>query len=117
MATVRIGAVAAASSVAITLIVAPSASAATISGTNTCIHHATRARTAPVGIWVEPIGGGSPGWAVNTRRATYSDFSFTANGATRFVLRTGCGGTPQNWASSITSPPVNGIGTTITNTW
>lgn len=112
-----IGTVAAVSAIGSLLISAPAANAATVvNGTATCKHHATGAYSRPVGMWVEAVGGGTSGWASLTPNGTSSNFYYSTNGATKFVLHVGCGGTPQNWASNVSSVPVVGY-TTVTVTW
>ncbi|AXK77465.1 MULTISPECIES: hypothetical protein [Mycobacteriaceae] len=96
---------------------APAAQAATVvNGTATCKYYSNGALSRPVGMWVEAIGGGQSGWAALTPNGTSSNFSYSTNGASKFILHVGCGGTPQNWASNIPTVPVVGY-TTVTVTW
>jgi len=97
----------------------PAAHAKTsVSGTATCVHHKTNKKTRPVGIWVDAgRDGGKSGWAKLTPNGTSSKFSYSNDGAKNFILRIGCGGTPQKWASSVSTAPVVGSNVKVTATW
>ena len=117
MTNARIGAGAAALAVLSALTAAPVAHAATVvNGTATCKYHSNGSLSRPVGMWAEAVGGGQSGWASLTPNGTSSKFYYSTNGATKFVLHVGCGGTSQNWAVNQATVPVVGY-TTVTITW
>lgn len=84
----------------LTVTARPVIAASSISGTVTCM-----TGRYVEGIWV--IGQSSTsGWAwMSAPGNTHSQvsFSYTLNNGGSFDLHVGCGGTPQNWASTSTS--------------
>lgn len=92
--------------VASMVLAVPTSYAATyISGTAQCV-----SGNNVVGVWIEATNGGS-GWAYWTptpglpSEATYS---YTLPNDGNYDVTVGCGGTPQNWATSNVSPLLSG---------
>lgn len=89
-----------------TLVAAPSASAAsgTISGSIQCGY----GNNQVVGVWVDAASG-TDGWATTWNNGLGGkNYSYNLSQSSSYTLHVGCGGTPQNWGSSMTAGPVSG---------
>lgn len=75
---------------------APAAGAAN-SGTVTCYNQAS-----VVGVWVT-VNGGTSGWAARSGSGFQQRWSYNTQGRS-YKLTVGCGGTPQQWAASTSTP-------------
>ena len=78
-------------------LVATAAPASAAGGTVSC------ATSRVVGVWVD-VDGGTDGWATRstTSNPNINNWSYNTQNK-RWRVRVGCGGTPSNWAQSISS--------------
>lgn len=63
--------------------------------------YVTCATSRVVGVWVD-VDGGKDGWAHRSGSGNTNYYSYNTQGK-RWRVNVGCGGTPQNWAQSISS--------------
>lgn len=78
-------------------LVAPGQANAANSGSATCVDGAD-----VVGVWVE-VQRGNSGWAKRTGQGSRQGWSFNTQGK-KYKLTVGCGGSPQRWAQSTSTP-------------
>lgn len=82
--------------VGLTLATSGQASAAN-SGSATCVDGSN-----VVGVWVE-VQGGNSGWANRSGQGSRQGWNFNTQGK-KYKLTAGCGGSPQRWAESTSTP-------------
>lgn len=79
------------------LLAAPGTAWAANSGTAMCAN-----QDDVVGVWVN-VSGGTSGWAVRRGSGYSQSWSYNTQGK-KYSLTVGCGGTPQAWKTSTSTP-------------